>query len=177
MNGSDQCLGVVHAEGINFRPVGFPKTSAPKAQGWGFMKRPVSISEIEGTLQNADGVVIGFFAPAMAVRDGYETRVTDLRKNKMADVWAPNAIENFSIRPHCCDGHVVPPKPCRAVREVCVEDVIAQSRIRHATQAPQETVVGKLFFEGECAQVDLALDYFEALSSSTQVSLRGRALD
>jgi hypothetical protein len=40
--------------------------------------RPVSISKLEGALQDADGVVVGPFTPAVAIRDGNETRVSDV---------------------------------------------------------------------------------------------------
>jgi len=55
-----------------------PKPRAPKVESGVLVKRPVSISKVEGTLQDADGVVVGLFTPAMAVCDGDETRITDL---------------------------------------------------------------------------------------------------
>jgi hypothetical protein len=65
--------------------------------------------------------------------------------------------------------HVVATKSRLAVRQVGIEDITAQSSTRRAAQAMQEAVVGKLFFEGECAQVDLLLDCFQPLPSSTKV--------
>jgi len=78
MDSSDECLGIVHGERINLRAVRFAKTGTPKVQGWVFMDRTVSVSKLEGTLQDADGVVVCFFTPTMAVCDGYQTRVSDL---------------------------------------------------------------------------------------------------
>ena|SRR6266404_2326580 len=108
---ADQCFSVVHAEGIYFGSVGLPKTSTAEVQGRIFMEGTVPISEFESTLQHTDSVVVGFLAPAMAIRDGYETRVTDLRKNQVANVWAPNAIKYLSIRSYRCGRHVVAAKP------------------------------------------------------------------
>jgi hypothetical protein len=159
MDSSDECFGIVHGEGINLRAVRFAKTRTPKVQGWVLMDRPVSVSKLEGTLQDAD-VVVCFFSPAMAVCDGYQPRVSDLRENKATEVRAPNAIEYLSIRPDRCCRHVVPTKSRLAVRQVGIEDVTAQSSTRRAAQATQEAIVGELFFERECAHVDLMFDCF-----------------
>jgi hypothetical protein len=82
---------------------------------------------------------------------------------------APNAIEHFPIRPDRCRRHIVSSQSCLAVRKVSIEDVPTQSCARRAAQAAQETVVGELFFEGECTQADLVFDCFEAFPGSTQV--------
>jgi hypothetical protein len=73
MNTRDQHLSVVRAKGIDLRPVGFLKPSTPKVQGGVLVKGAVSIAEIECAFQNADGVVVGFLAPAIAVCDADET--------------------------------------------------------------------------------------------------------
>ncbi len=124
------------------------------------MDRPVAISKVKGALQHTDGIVVGLFTPAMAVRDGNETRVSDVRENQVAEMRAPNAIEDLSIRPDRGGRHVVPTKSRLAVRQVGIEDITAQSSTRRAAQAMNKPVVGELFFEGECAQVNLLFDCF-----------------
>jgi hypothetical protein len=158
MDRGDKCFGVVHGEGIHLRTVRFAKTRAPKVQGWILVDRSVSVSKHEGSLQDADGVVVGLFTPAMAVCNGNETRVSDVEENHVAEVRAPNAIKDLSIRPDRCGRHVVPTKSRLAVRKVCIEDVTAQSSTRHAAQTANKPVVRELLFEGECAQADLMFD-------------------
>jgi hypothetical protein len=87
----------------------------------------------------------------------------------VADVWAPDAIEDLSVRPYCCDRHVVAPKPRLAVRDVRVEYLTAQSSVRRAAHTPQVSVVKELLLEREGAQPYVVFDYFEALSGSTKV--------
>jgi hypothetical protein len=78
MDCGNERFGIVHREGIHLRPVSLTKTRTPKVQGWVLMDRSVSVSKLEGTLQDADGVVVCLFTSAMAVCDGYEARVSDL---------------------------------------------------------------------------------------------------
>jgi hypothetical protein len=96
----------------------------------------------------------------MAVCDGNQTRVSDVRENHIAEMRAPNAVKDLSIRSDRRGRHVVPTKSRLAVHKVCIEDVTAQSSTRRAAQAANEPVVGELFFEGECAQADLMFDCF-----------------
>jgi hypothetical protein len=78
MNGRDELFGVVHTEGVHLRSVCFPKTGATKVQGQVLVDRPVSIAELERTLQDTDGVVVSLLSPAMPVCDAHQTRVTNL---------------------------------------------------------------------------------------------------
>jgi hypothetical protein len=63
------------------------------------------------------------------------------------------------------------------VREVCVEDVIAQPNLVGATQSPQEAVVRELIGEGEGAGLDLTFDDFEAFACAAKIGFRGRPFD
>jgi hypothetical protein len=87
------------------------------------MNRPVAISKVKGALQHTDGVVVSLLTPVMTVRDGNEPRVSDVGENQVAEMRAPNAIEDLSIRPDRCGRHIVAPQPRLAVRKVCIEDV------------------------------------------------------
>jgi hypothetical protein len=77
MNGGDELFGVVHTEGVHLRLVCFPKTGATKVQGRVLVDRPVSIAELERTLQDTDGVVDVFLLQlcpsAMLIRREYRT--------------------------------------------------------------------------------------------------------
>jgi hypothetical protein len=83
-----------------------------------------------------------------------------MRENHVAEMRAPNAIKDLSIRLDRCGRHVVPTKSRLAMHKVRLEDVTAQSSARRAAQAANKPVVGELFFEGECAQADLMFDCF-----------------
>ena len=97
---------------------------------------------------------------AIAVCDGNETRVSDVRKNQVAEMRAPNAIKDLSIRLDRCGRHVIPTKSRLAMHKVRIEDVTAQSSARRAAQVVNKPVVGELFFDGDCAQADLMFDCF-----------------
>jgi hypothetical protein len=58
----------------------------------GLVGRPVPITEIEGTFEDANNIVVGLLAPSMSVSDCYQMRVTDLGKDKVADLWTPDAV-------------------------------------------------------------------------------------
>jgi hypothetical protein len=96
----------------------------------------------------------------MAVCDGNETRVSNMRENHVAEMRAPNAIKDLPIRPDRCGRHVIPTKPRLAMQNVRIEDVTAQSSARRADQAANKPAVGELFFEGEYAQANLLFDCF-----------------
>jgi len=159
MNGGDECFGVVHGEGIYLRAVRFAKTGTPQVECRVFMDRPVAIAKVKGALQHTDRIVVGLFTPAMAVCDGNETRVSNVRENHVAEMRAPNAIKDLSIRPDY-GRHVVPTKSRLAMHKIRIEDITARPSARRAAQAANIPVVGELFFEGECAQADLMFDSF-----------------
>jgi hypothetical protein len=87
----------------------------------------------------------------------------------LVEVWAPDAIEDLSVRLDCRCRHVIPAEARFAVGDVCIEDVTAQPSSGSAAHAAQEFVVGEFLFEGEHSQVDLLFDDFESLASSTKV--------
>jgi hypothetical protein len=87
----------MHAERVDFRSVGIPKTRTAETASRVLLQRAVTISKIKSTPQSADDIVIGLFAPLLSVCNGYETGVAHLGKNKMADPWAPNPIDYLSI--------------------------------------------------------------------------------
>jgi hypothetical protein len=92
----------------------------------------------------------------------------DLALSKLERNWAPDAVKDLSIRTHRRRCHILSLKTGFAVGEIFVEDFTAQSSFRISTQAVQQPVVRKFFFERKCPQADLVFDYFEALSSSAQ---------
>src|SRR2546429_5682104 len=118
------------------------------------MDRPVAISKVKSALQHTDSIVIRLFAPAMVVRDRNKTRVSDVGENHVAEMGAPNAIKDLSIRSDRCGGHVIPTKSRFAVLKVGIEDVTAQSSTRRADHSSNKPIIGEPFFEAECAQLD-----------------------
>jgi len=116
MHGRDQRLSIVHGERIDLRPLGFPQTCATEALCWVLVGRAVSVTEIEGTLENADDIVVGLLAPGMTVGNRYKMRIADLGENEMANLRTPDAVEYLSL------------KASFAVGEIVVEDIGAQSR-------------------------------------------------
>lgn len=63
-----------------------------------FAKGPIPIAEVERALQSTDGIVVCLLAPMVPTGDGDQVGIADLLKDKMTDLWAPDAIEYFSIR-------------------------------------------------------------------------------
>ncbi len=88
-----------------------------------------STSKIEGAPQHAEGIVVGLLAPVTSVGDGDEAGVADSVENLLADLWAPNAVKNLSIRTHRRRCDVLSLKTGFAVGEVFIEDFVAQAEI------------------------------------------------
>lgn len=97
MNGGNQHLGIVHGKRVDVGSIGFPKAYAAQMSGGVFAKGPIPIAEVERALQSTDGIVVCLLAPVVPIGDGDQVGIADLLKDKMTDVWAPDAVEYFSI--------------------------------------------------------------------------------
>jgi len=87
----------MHAKRVYLWSIGWSKTRTTQAAGWIFLQRPIAISEIKGTSECTDAVVIGLLVPVLRVSDGDEAGVADVVKDEPANMWAPGAIQYLSI--------------------------------------------------------------------------------
>jgi hypothetical protein len=92
---------------VDVGSIGFPKAYAAQMTGGVFAKGPIPIPEVERSLQSTDGIVVYLLAPVVPIGDGDQMGIADLLKDKMTDLWAPDAVEYFSIRIHCGRCHIV----------------------------------------------------------------------
>lgn len=121
MDRRDQDFGVVHAEGIHLRAVGFAQARTAQGAGRVGLERAVPIAEVKRAPQHAECVVVGLLAPGMFVRDCNQLGVDHVVEKVPAEPGPPDAVENLAIPAQGRGGQIVTPDTCFAVGEVFVE--------------------------------------------------------
>ena len=128
----------------------------------------IPIPEVERALQRANRIVVCLLAPVVSIGDADQLRIADLLKDKLTEVWAPDAVEYLAIRVHRGRRHIVAPLARFAMREVLVKDVTAALNFSDAGQAFGIPIVRELFGVGKDAQLNLALDDAEPFPGAAQ---------
>src|SRR5882762_8725198 len=136
----------------------------------------IAITKDKGTSQDTDGIVVPLLAPSLVrIRDPVEHQVANLQEQSVAELWAPNASENSSIRSECDARKIVPVQAYLAVFDELIENLVACSYLRRIDDFVQIAKVRKLILKTECAHPDSLFDSFELLTRSPQACLRGQS--
>jgi hypothetical protein len=144
VDGSDERFRVVHAKRVDFGAVFLFQPGASKTARRIVLLGMVAVAEIEGSSQDADGVVVRLLAPGFAVRNGDQLGVTDLMKELPAESRAPNTIQDSSIGADCRRGQIVPCQSSLTMRKELVEDLAARAHPDCAANSTEKSVVWKL---------------------------------
>jgi hypothetical protein len=144
VDGSDERFGVLHANRIDLGAVLLFQPRTSKTARRIVLLGMVAVTELDGSSQDADGIVVRLLAPRLAVRNRDQLGVTDLMKELPADCREPNTIQDSSIGPGCRRGQIVRCQLSFTVRKELVKDLAARANRDCSANSTEESVVRKL---------------------------------
>jgi hypothetical protein len=100
--------------------------------------------------------------------------MTHLMEEMRPERGTPHTVQHSPVGADGRCRKVVTKQPTLTVLEELIEDIATRSNSNNAGQPSKEAVVRKLLSKGECARIDLALDFLESLASAAQIALRWR---